>query len=71
MQTPVTNPSESGMGQQEEQHDVKPDPSEPAEQKREKVLDQGNTPLDPADKSESKQSAPSDSMSVNSETQRK
>ncbi|KAF2743493.1 hypothetical protein M011DRAFT_480834 [Sporormia fimetaria CBS 119925] len=53
--TPVSNPEESGIGGQEEttesQGAMKRDPNEPAEKKREKVLEYGqNKPLDPADK---------------------
>ncbi|KAK3060255.1 hypothetical protein LTS18_008957 [Coniosporium uncinatum] len=51
VQTPVSNPSESGMGQQEEGREaLKMDPNEPAEKKRANVEKEGQKPLDPADK---------------------
>ncbi|KAF2096230.1 hypothetical protein NA57DRAFT_59286 [Rhizodiscina lignyota] len=53
-QTPVSNPSQSSIGQQEEpqpsQENVKRDPNEPAESKRQAVESEGQKPLDPADK---------------------
>ncbi|RYP06931.1 hypothetical protein DL764_002879 [Monosporascus ibericus] len=51
---PVSNPDAAGIGGQEEpqpsQENMKRDPNEPNEKKREKVLQEGNKPLDPADK---------------------
>jgi hypothetical protein len=54
MQTPISNPEEGGLGGQEEttpsQGAMKRDPNEPAEKKREKVLEYGqNKKLDAAD----------------------
>ncbi|RYP51003.1 hypothetical protein DL768_003587 [Monosporascus sp. mg162] len=51
---PVSNPDAAGIGGQEEpqpsQENMKRDPNEPDEKKRGKVLQEGNKPLDPADK---------------------
>lgn len=54
VQTPVSNPSASGVGQQEEQTEsqaqMKRDPREPNSKKREEVLKHGQSKkLDPAD----------------------
>lgn len=54
VQTPVSNPEQSGLGGQEEpqpsQERMKRDPDEPDEKKRAEVLKEGQKPLDPADK---------------------
>jgi len=54
VQTPVSNPSGAGVGQQEDdtstQQAFKQDPNAPAHEKREQVEKKGQRPLDPADK---------------------
>ena len=54
VQTPVSNPKGAAVGQQDDdtdtQQNIKNDPNEPAEQKRAKVEQQGQKPLDAADK---------------------
>lgn len=54
VQTPVSDPSSSGLGQQEEQQpameQLHRDPNEPDEKKREHVEKMGQKPLDAADK---------------------
>ncbi|PSK45226.1 hypothetical protein B9Z65_2366 [Elsinoe australis] len=54
VQTPVSNPSGAGIGQQEDdtstQQTFKQDPNTSAEEKRKQVDKQGQKPLDPANK---------------------
>ncbi|KAK4545320.1 hypothetical protein LTR36_003500 [Oleoguttula mirabilis] len=54
LQTPVSNPEQSGLGAQEEEQpsseNMKSDPSEPDHVKRSKVEKEGQKPLDAADK---------------------
>jgi len=54
VQTPVSNPSGAGTGQQEDdtsaQQAFKQDPDAPASEKRKAVEQQGQKPLDAADK---------------------
>jgi len=52
LQTPVSNPgSDSDLGQQEEGREAtRSDPSEPDEVKRSRVEQEGQKPLDAADK---------------------
>jgi len=48
---PANNREKATAAHDEEGTDpMKSDPSKPADQKKEETLDQGNTPLDPADK---------------------
>jgi hypothetical protein len=54
IQSPISNPEETGLGGQEEeqpsQDRMKRDPNEPDSKKRKEVLKEGSKPLDPADK---------------------